>query len=239
MNASSASVDIRRANDRFHTEIGWLDSWHSFSFGEHHDPANTGHGQLVVLNDDVIAPGAGFGMHPHRDMEIVTWVLKGALRHSDSKGNHGVITPGLAQRMSAGSGIFHSEQNDSDTEPAHLVQMWVRPDAKNVTPSYEQKDVSDLLAKGGLVAIASGKGDAGALVIRQKDARLWVGRLAAGEKVTLPAAPRSHVFVAVGDAALEKAGALSAGDAVRLTGAGALSLTAGKGGAEVLVWETA
>lgn len=239
MSASTASVDVRRANGRFHTEIGWLDSWHSFSFGEHHDPANTGHGQLVVLNDDVIAPGAGFGMHPHRDMEIVTWMIEGALRHQDSKGNKGVITPGLAQRMSAGSGIFHAEENDSDTAPARLVQMWVRPDTKNITPSYEQKDVSNLLAKGGLVAIASGKGDPGALVIHQKDARLWVGRLRAGEKVTVPAAPRSHVFVSVGEALLEKAGTLAQGDAARLTQSAPLALTAGKNGAEVLIWETA
>lgn len=239
MDTATTSIDVRRAADRFHTEIGWLDSWHSFSFGEHYDPENRGHGQLVVSNDDVIAPGAGFGMHPHRDMEIVTWMIEGGLRHQDSKGNKGVITPGLAQRMSAGSGIFHSEENDSDVKPARLVQMWVRPDTKDITPSYEQKDVSDLLAKGGLVAIASGKGDAGALVIHQKEARLWVGRLSAGEKVTVPAAPKSHVFIAVGDAILEKAGSLAQGDAARLTGSGPLALTAGKKGAEVLIWETA
>ena len=121
-------IDIRRADTRFHTEIDWLDSWHSFSFGNHYDPTNTHHGLLLVLNDDVIAPGGGFGTHPHRDMEIVTWVLDGALEHRDSEGNHGVISPGLAQRMSAGRGIRHSEVNASTTEPVHLLQMWVPPD---------------------------------------------------------------------------------------------------------------
>jgi quercetin 2,3-dioxygenase len=234
----TAVIDVRRAAERFHTEAGWLDSWHSFSFAEHHDPGNTGHGLLIVNNDDVIAPGAGFGMHPHRDMEIVTWVLEGALRHADSKGNKGVITPGLAQRMSAGSGIFHSEENDSDEKPARLVQMWVLPDVKGVAPSYEQKDMSAALARGGLVAVASGADDGAALRIHQKGAKLWVGRLKGGEKAQVPAAPHAHVFVAEGGAALEKAGALTRGDAVRLTGAGTLALTAGSGGAEILIWET-
>ena len=121
-------IDIRRAATRPHTSIDWLDSWHSFSFGEHHDPKNVGHGLLIVSNDDTVAAGQGFGTHPHRDMEIVTWVLSGAVEHRDSEGNHSVIRPGLAQRMSAGTGIRHSERNPSDTEPAHFVQMWVLPD---------------------------------------------------------------------------------------------------------------
>ena len=130
------SVDLRRSADRFATDLGWLDSEHSFSFGHHHDPANTHFGLLLVSNDDVVAPGTGFETHPHRDMEIVTWVLDGGLVHQDSEGHSGVIYPGLAQRMSAGTGILHSEKNDSwrltggdtHTEPVHFIQMWVVPD---------------------------------------------------------------------------------------------------------------
>src|SRR5207237_1254605 len=114
-----------RKNERFHTRIGWLDSWHSFSFGQHYDPENMGHGQLLVNNDDIINPGSGFMTHPHQDMEIVTWVLEGELEHKDSAGNKGIIYPGLAQRMSAGTGIWHSEINPSGQKPVRLVQMWV------------------------------------------------------------------------------------------------------------------
>src|ERR1700754_3295828 len=121
----TASVDIRRATDRGITTTDWLDSKHSFSFGDHYDPSNTHHGLLLVNNDNIVAPGTGFDTHPHRDMEIVTWVLQGQLAHQDSAGNSGVIYPGLAQRMSAGRGILHSEKNHSATEPVHFVQMWV------------------------------------------------------------------------------------------------------------------
>ena len=123
---ATATVDVRRAAERFPTDLGWLDSKHSFSFGGHFDPDNVGHGLLIVSNDDVVAAGGGFGTHPHRDMEIVTWVLDGELEHRDSAGNEGVLYPGLAQRMSAGRGIFHSEMNHSQTEPVHFVQMWGR-----------------------------------------------------------------------------------------------------------------
>src|SRR5260221_537601 len=130
---------------RFHTKIDWLDSWHSFSFGDFYDPGNSHHGLLRVLNDDVIAPGGGFGMHPHRDMEIVTWVLDGALEHRDTEGNVGLITRNVAQRMSAGTGIRHSETNASSTEPVNLLQMWVPPDTPGIPPGYEQEDVNDRL----------------------------------------------------------------------------------------------
>jgi quercetin 2,3-dioxygenase len=156
-------IDIRPARSRFHTEIDWLDSWHSFSFSSHYDPANTHHGLLMVSNDDRVAPGTGFGTHPHRDMEIVTWVLEGALAHQDSAGHSGIITPGLAQRMSAGTGILHSEMNASDAEPVHFVQMWVVPDTEGVEPGYEQIDISERLDGGGLVPVASGQGHEGAV----------------------------------------------------------------------------
>jgi redox-sensitive bicupin YhaK (pirin superfamily) len=236
------AVDVRRAAGRFHTEIDWLDSWHSFSFGGFHDPKNTHHGLLLVNNDDVIRGGGGFGEHPHADMEIVTWVINGALDHRDSLGTHGVITPGLAQRMSAGSGIRHSEVNASAHDDVHLVQMWVLPDTKGIEPSYEQRDLGDISRKG-LVPVASGRGHDGAVSIHQRDAVLWAARLSAGEKVTLPDAAHVHVFAAVGVADLAGTGngseALATGDAARLTGAGALELIASSDGCEVLIWETA
>lgn len=233
------TTTVHRAEDRFHTRIDWLDSWHSFSFGPHYDPANTHHGLLLVLNDDVVAPGTGFGMHPHRDMEIVTWVLEGSLEHRDSEGNHGVIEPGLAQRMSAGRGIRHSEMNASATTPVRLVQMWVLPDAQGIDPGYEQRWIGEALDGGELVPIASGRGHEGAIHIHQRDAVCWVGRLAPGATVTVPAAPHAHVYVARGRVDLEGAGRLDEGDAARLTDAGTPALTAGHDGAEVIVWETA
>ena len=231
------TVDVRPAASRFHTELDWLDSWHSFSFGPHRDPANTGHGLLIVNNDDVVRGGGGFGTHAHRDMEIVTWVLQGELAHRDSTGTDGVIYPGLAQRMSAGRGIQHSELNASATADVHLVQMWVLPDTTGIEPSYEQRDLTDALADGGLVVVASGQGHEGAISIHQRDAALMVGRLRPDEAVTVPDAPHGHVFVAVGDATLD-ADPLATGDAARLTDAGSPTLTAGAEGCEVLVWVT-
>jgi redox-sensitive bicupin YhaK (pirin superfamily) len=232
------TIDIRPAASRFHTQLDWLDSWHSFSFGPHHDPSNTGHGLLVVNNDDVVRAAGGFATHGHRDMEIVTWVLDGELAHRDSTGTDGVIYPGLAQRMSAGRGIRHSEMNASATADVHLVQMWVLPDTPDIEPGYEQRDLNDALADGRLVVVASGQGHEGAVSIHQREAVLSVGRLDPGVVVEIPDAPHVHVFVAVGTAALDDT-ALETGDAARLTDAGVRSLTAGRGGAEVLVWANA
>ena len=233
------TIDVRRARDRFHTELDWLDSWHSFSFGSHYDPTNTGHGQLVVNNDDVVRAGGGFGTHGHRDMEIVTWVLEGELEHRDSIGTVGVIYPGLAQRMSAGRGIQHSEMNASGTADVHLVQMWVLPDTIGIEPSYEQRDMTGALDRGGLVVVASGRSGADAITLHQRDAELAVARLAPGEEVALPGAGHAHLFVAVGDATLTGPGSLATGDAARLTAAGELVATAGDKGAELLYWTTA
>jgi redox-sensitive bicupin YhaK (pirin superfamily) len=233
------AVEVRRSAQRPHTRIGWLDSRHSFSFGRHWDPTNTGHGLLLVNNDDVVRGGSGFETHPHRDMEIVTWVLSGELEHKDSERNRGIIYPGLAQRMSAGTGIWHSEMNNSGTDDVHFVQMWVPPDTESVDPGYEQLDINAELARGGLVPIASGKGHDAAISIRQRDAVLWGGRLRADETVTVPDDRHVHVFVPRGTATLELAGELGTGDAARLTDAGALALTAGPDGAEVLIWATA
>ncbi|MBV8086409.1 MAG: pirin family protein [Chloroflexi bacterium] len=232
-------IEIRRAGDRFHTDLGWLDSHHSFSFGSHNDPTNVHHGLLLVSNDDTVRGGTGFSTHPHQDMEIVTWVLDGELQHKDSEGNSGVIYPGLAQRMSAGTGIWHSEMNASPSSDVHFVQMWVLPDTERTKPGYEQLDISSLLGQGGLVPVASGRGHDAAISIRQKQAVLWAGRLRPGETVKLPEAPFAHLFVALGGGELEGAGRLDAGDAARLTAAGSVSFTADAArGAEVLIWET-
>jgi quercetin 2,3-dioxygenase len=233
---TSPTIDIRRAGAGFHTQLSWLDSVHSFSFGSHYDPSNVGHGQLIVLNDDRVAPGGGFGTHGHRDMEIVTWVLDGELEHRDSTGTFGVIYPGLAQRMSAGSGIEHSEMNHSAVEPVHFVQMWVVPDTAGVTPGYEQLDVNEALAKGGFVAVASGQGHHGAITIHQRDAVMWVARMSPGETLAVPDAPFVHVFVARGSIGLQGSD-LNAGDEARLTDAGAVEVTASTT-AEVIVWES-
>jgi quercetin 2,3-dioxygenase len=232
-------VDVRRAHERFHTELGWLDSWHCFSFGGHYDPDNTHHGLLLVSNDDIVAPGAGFPTHAHRDMEIVTWVLSGELEHTDTTGAHDVIRAGEAQRMSAGRGIRHSEMNASSTLPVHFVQMWVLPDTDGVTPSYEQVDVSAELDGGGLVAVASGLPGKGAVTIHQEAATLWAARPAPSASIDVPDAVHVHLFVAEGSVDLEGIGLLERGDAARLTAAGARRLEAGSSGAEVLIWETA
>ncbi|MCV6982751.1 pirin family protein, partial [Mycolicibacterium pulveris] len=165
-------------------------SRHSFSFADHYDPANTHHGLLLVNNDDIVAPRTGFATHPHRDMEIVTWVLEGALTHQDSTGNHGVIYPGLAQRMSAGSGILHSEKNDSASEPVHFIQMWVLPDETGIEPSYQQHETDDQLLTSGLTTIASGMtGHEAAITLHNRNAALHGARLRPGDSVELPSAP--------------------------------------------------
>jgi len=240
-------LDVRRADRRFATCLDWLDSKHSFSFGPHYDPRNTHFGLLLVSNDDVVRPGTGFETHPHRDMEIVTWVLEGSLVHQDSEGHSGVIYPGLAQRMSAGTGILHSEKNDSwrlqggpqHSDPVHFVQMWVVPDQAKIAPGYQQLDISAELDHGGLVTVASGRPehcDASAIQIRQRHAALFAARLALGESVALPAAPFVHLYLARGAVDLEGAGRIGAGDAVRITAAEGQRLTAVEP-AEVLVWE--
>jgi hypothetical protein len=247
----TAQVDVRRAGERSATRLGWLDSKHSFSFGRHHDPANAYHGLLLVNNDDTVKPGTGFETHPHRDMEIVTWVLQGSLVHQDSEGHTGVIYPGLAQRMSAGTGILHSEKNDSwrlagpgqadtaHTDPVHFVQMWVVPDETGITPGYEQLEIDHELLAGGLVAVASGLPEhdgAAAIRIKNRYAALHAARLEAGQSVTLPDAPFLHLFVPRGAVALEGTGSLGTGDAVRFTATGGQRVTATEP-AEILVWE--
>jgi hypothetical protein len=231
-----ATVEIRRAADRAVTTTSWLNSRHSFSFGDQYDPGNTHHGVLLVSNDDIVAPAAGFDTHPHRDMEIVTWVLDGSLAHRDSAGNSGVIYPGLAQRMSAGSGISHSEQNASTTEPVRFVQMWVQPDVAGIQPGYQQHAINDDELAGRLATIASGMpGHDAAISIHNRSAALHGARLRPGDELTLPDAPYLHLFVARGQVDFEQA-ELNDGDAVRFTASDGVRVAA-HGPAEILVWE--
>jgi redox-sensitive bicupin YhaK (pirin superfamily) len=242
----SHRVEVHRAGDRLKTKVAWLDSRHSFAFGQHYDPGNTHHGVLLVHNEDVVHPGEGFDPHPHRNMEIVTWVLEGSLLHQDSMGNSGVIYPGLAQRMSAGTGIMHSERNDAwklsgtrHQDPVHFIQMWVLPDESDTEPGYEQAEVDDRLRSGGWVPVASGMPrhrDETAIRIRNKNAAMQVARIQPGGSVLLPDAPYVHLFVARGMADLETVGLLDAGDAARLTHAGGLRVGSPIG-AEIVVWE--
>jgi quercetin 2,3-dioxygenase len=235
-----AKVEIRRAAARAVTTTSWLRSKHSFSFGDHYDPTNTHHGVLLVNNDDVVQPGAGFDTHPHRDMEIVTWVLDGSLAHRDSAGNSGVVYPGLAQRMSAGTGILHSEKNDSTIDPVRFIQMWVAPDVSGIAPGYQQNEISDELLDGRLATIASGMpGHDAAITIHNRSAALRGARLDSGESLELPSAPYLHLFVARG--ALTMQGAdndveLAEGDAVRFTTANGIRVMADQP-SEILVWE--
>jgi quercetin 2,3-dioxygenase len=233
-------VSLRRGADRRQTRIGWLHGRHSFDTGVDPFGADTHHGVLVVSNHDTIAPRSGFETHPHRNMEIVTWVLNGSLVHQDSEGHTGVIYPGLAQRMTAGTGIRHSEKNDrSADQQLDLVQMWVVPDEPEVAPGYEQLELDPSDFEGRLAVLASGMTrhrDQAAIWIRNRYAALHVARLEPGQSVTVPDAPFAHVYVTRGRMHLEAEGPLDAGDAARLTAAGERRLGATEP-SEVLIWE--
>src|ERR1700732_4588379 len=239
------AVSIRRGADRYQTRIGWLHGRHSFDTGIDPLGSDTHHGVLVVNNHDTIAPGSGFETHPHRNMEIVTWVLNGSLIHQDSEGHTGIIYPNLAQRMTAGTGIRHSEKNarrpvsPDARQPLDLVQMWVVPDETEVVPGYEQLELDPSDLQGRLAVVASGMTrhrDQAAIRIRNRYAALHAARLDPGESVTVPDAPFAHVYLARGQMDLEAEGELDAGDAARLTAAGEGRLAAAAA-SEGLIWE--
>jgi quercetin 2,3-dioxygenase len=235
-----AMITVRKADARGHFDHGWLDTRHTFSFADYHDPAYMGFRALRVINEDRVAPGDGFGTHGHRDMEIITYVLSGALAHRDSTGGGGTLRPGEVQRMSAGTGVHHSEFNASQDEPVHFLQIWIVPDRAGHPPSYEQKPVPEAERRGKLRLIASPDGADGSSTIHQ-DARLYATLLGAGEKVSLPLAAGRHgwVQVARGEADLNGV-ALKAGDGAAISEEGAVTLT-GRGGApaELLVFDLA
>jgi redox-sensitive bicupin YhaK (pirin superfamily) len=231
------TVAVRRSADLATTTTSWLHSRHSFSFGDHFDPANTHHGLLLANNEATVAPGNGFDTHPHRDTEIVTWVLHGELSHRDSAGNSGVVYPGLAQRMSAGSGVRHSEENESVDTPVHFVQMWIVPHEPGGDPGYQQHDIGADLDRGGLVTITSGmSGYDAAIGLRNPNAALHGARLSPGDAVDLPAAPYLHLFVPRGPVTVDGVGELYDGDAVRFTACDGRRVTAA-GPAEILAWQ--
>ncbi|OLE96817.1 MAG: quercetin 2,3-dioxygenase [Cyanobacteria bacterium 13_1_20CM_4_61_6] len=217
-------ITLRKATDRFHTRIGWLDSWHTFSFGDHYDPDQVGFRALRVINDDTVQAGEGFGTHPHRDMEILTYVLQGALAHRDSSGGGGEIRPGDVQRMSAGTGVAHSEFNASQTEPVHFLQIWIVPERQGVTPGYEQKGFPAEEKSGKLRLFASRDARDGSVKINQ-DASVYGSLLGKGESVAHELSPGRHAWVHVARGAVELNGQrLTAGDGAAVSGERKLSL---------------
>ncbi len=230
-------IVLRKSAARGHAEHGWLRSHHTFSFADYHDPEWMGFRSLRVINDDVVAPRMGFGKHPHRDMEIITYILSGSLAHEDSMGNGRTISTGEFQYMAAGTGVQHSEQNPSGTEAVHLLQIWIVPDEKGVKPRYAEKSMKDA-ATGALHLIASKAGRDEVIAIHQ-DASLFLGKLEAEQSVTHPLAPGRHAWlhVAEGDVTLNGE-SLRGGDAAAISGESALEIR-GKGAAQVLLFDLA
>lgn len=229
-------ITLRKAKDRFHTRIDWLDSWHTFSFGEHYDPEHMGFRVLRVINDDTVQPGQGFGEHPHRDMEILSYVLEGGLSHRDSSGGGGVIRPGDVQRMSAGSGVVHSEFNASSTDPVHFLQIWILPDRRGIKPGYEQKSLLRRDQGGRLQRLASRDGRDGSVTIHQ-DASVYGAVLGKGERASFEPGPSRHAWVQVARGNLELNGQkLSAGDGAAVSDERALTLV-GTDSSEVLLFD--
>jgi quercetin 2,3-dioxygenase len=189
-------ITLRKANERGHADLGWLNTYHTFSFSSYRDPAHVHFRALRVMNEDFVAPGQGFGTHPHEDMEIVTYVLEGALEHRDSMGNGEVLRPGEFQRMSAGTGITHSEFNPSPTEPVHLYQIWLFPERKGIEPSYEQKRFAEDERHNQLRLVASPDAAQGSLLIHQ-DARVFLSSLDEGKQVTHQLAAGRHAWLQV------------------------------------------
>jgi len=230
-------ITIRRSNERGHAQHGWLDSRHTFSFANYRDPRFVGFGPLLVINEDRVTPGAGFPTHPHRDMEILSWVLEGALEHKDSTGNSAVIRPGELQRMSAGTGIRHSEFNHSKTEPVHFLQIWIAPERNGLPPGYAQKSFAGEI-EGGLRLIGSRDGRDGSVLVHQ-DVDVWSARLAPDQQIELPVAAGRGQWVQVtrGEARLNGE-RLVAGDGAALSGESMLRLR-GVEQAELLLFDIA
>jgi len=233
-------ITIRRAADRGSFDHGWLQTAHTFSFADYHDPAHVQFGSLRVLNEDVVAPGQGFGEHPHRDMEILTWVLRGALRHHDSMGHTEVLRPGEVQVMSAGTGVVHSESNPSATEPVHLLQIWIVPDRRGLPPRYDQRAADRSAMRGKLLTIAAPPGQPAVVPIHQ-DVLIHATELMAAERLAVPLRRGRRAWVQVARGAFDLDGqALRAGDGAAITDAEAFVLTgASDGPAEALVFDLA
>lgn len=231
-------IELRKSSERGLADHGWLLSKHSFSFADYYDPAHVGFGALRVINEDQVQPGKGFGTHGHRDMEIISYVLEGALEHKDSLNNGSIIRPGDVQRMSAGKGVLHSEFNPSKSERVHFLQIWIQPDVAGITPSYEEKHFDAASKRGRLRLVASPDGAEGSVTIHQ-DAYLYAGLIDGTERVAhkLASGRRAYVHVARGSVSMNGT-ALQAGDAAKITQADQVILDAGKQ-AEVLLFDLA
>jgi quercetin 2,3-dioxygenase len=235
--ATATAIDIRNAAERGHADHGWLDSYHTFSFADYQDPAHMGFRSLRVINEDRVQPGKGFGTHGHRDMEIVSYVLEGALAHKDSMGTGSTIVPGDVQRMSAGTGVTHSEFNASRDEPVHFLQIWILPDRAGHAPGYEQKRFDADRKRGQLCLVASPDG-AQESVTLHADVRMYATLLDVGSSVTHEVATGRHAWIHVAKGAVDVAGAsLRAGDGASTSTAGSIELRGAAGGAEVLIFD--
>jgi redox-sensitive bicupin YhaK (pirin superfamily) len=227
-------ITIRKSSERGHFDHGWLDTYHTFSFADYHDPEQMGFGPLRVINEDRILPGTGFGTHGHRDMEIVTVVLDGSLGHQDSMGNGSAIRPGEVQRMSAGTGVMHSEKNASDSEWVHLLQIWILPERRNITPGYEQKKFEDSERTNQLRLVASPDAREGSVKIHQ-DVSLYSTILTAGNRVTHTFAPNRYGWIQVATGDVDVNGhKLSAGDGAAISEESAVTIA---GDGQVLVFD--
>ena len=229
-------LTVRKADERGHANHGWLDTWHTFSFADYQDPRHMGYGPLRVINDDTVQPGQGFGTHGHRDMEIITYVLEGALEHKDSMNNGSIIRPGNVQRMSAGTGVRHSEFNPSRDESVHFLQIWIEPSVTGVRPGYEEKQFGTAEKKGQLRLIASPDGREGSVTIHQ-DAYVYASMLDGKDAVTHRLAPGRRAYVHVARGSIEVNGTpLKGGDGVKISGESEISL-ARAAQAEVLLFD--
>jgi len=227
---------LRKAAERGHAEHGWLDSWHTFSFGDYYEPQHMGFRSLRVINEDRVAAGKGFPTHPHRDMEILTYVLDGALEHKDSMGNGSVMRSGDVQRMTAGTGVAHSEFNGSRDTPVHFLQIWILPEARNLQPGYEQKNFTPAERQGKFKVVAARDGAGGAVVVHQ-DVKLLAGLFAEGEQENYALAPGRHAWLHVARGKARVNGVeLSAGDALQVSDEPQLEVT-GVNDAEVLLFD--
>jgi redox-sensitive bicupin YhaK (pirin superfamily) len=229
-------MEIRRAKDRGHSHFGWLDSWHTFSFGSYEDPQALGFSNLLVINDDTVQGGGGFAPHPHQDMEIFSYVLDGELEHKDSMGNGSTIRPGDVQLMTAGTGVRHSEYNHSPTKPVHFLQIWIEPDRKRAAPRYQQVNYGEAEKRGRLRLILSPTGESGSLSLYQQ-AKVYAGLLNGAEAFSFVVPPQRFAYVHVARGSLVVNGApLEAGDGAKVRESGTMSFTGGRD-AEVLVFE--
>jgi len=231
-------LQVRKSGERGYADHGWLKSFHSFSFADYHDPEHMGFGSLRVINDDRVQPGKGFGMHGHRDMEIITYILEGALAHKDSMGNGSTIVPGDVQRMSAGKGVMHSEFNASDSELVHLLQIWIEPNVTGIRPGYEEKHFDVTSKRGRLRLIASSDAREGSVLIHQ-DAAVYAALLDGAERIVHKLAPGRKAYLHVARGSLTANGQqLQAGDALKASGVAEMALEMGKQ-AEIILFDLA